>query len=179
MKPNRERMLSMEKTREEVKAENISREKIAVENRVQLMDLEFANGEIITISGNDISIIERFELAGDELQKLDEKWEKQEAEEEPKDYRKKIENRRCFSEEASRIMDGVFGEGTTRKFFGDVYAVIPDFCPDLECFMDWWDSLIPVIEKLADHKIKLEKLASKRRMEKFQPQDHNKPGKKK
>ena len=73
-------------------------------------------------------------------------------------------------------MDSVFCEGTTRKFFGDVYAVIPDFRPDLECFLDFWDSLIPVIERLSEHKVKLEKLASKRRMAKYVPQDHKRKG---
>ena len=90
----------------------------------------------------------------------------------------KIAVRREFSEKATAIMDGVFGEGTTRKYFGDIYAVIPDFCPDLECFLDFWDSLIPVIERLSDHKVKLEKLASKQRMSKYQPQDHKKPQRK-
>ncbi len=83
--------------------------------------------------------------------------------------------RRGFSEKSAGIMDGVFGEGTTRKYFGDIYEAIPDFCPDLECFLDYWNSLIPVIERLSDHKVKLEKLASKQRMAKYQPQDHKKP----
>lgn len=43
---------------------------------------------------------------------------------------------------------------------------------------DFWDSLIPVIERLSEHKIKLEKLASKKRMAKYQPQDHKKAQKK-
>lgn len=72
----------------------------------------------------------------------------------------------------------MLGSGSTRKFFSDVYESIPDFMPDIEAFMDFWDSLIPVIEKLSDHKVKLEKLASRRRMEKYQPQDHKKPQRK-
>lgn len=48
----------------------------------------------------------------------------------------------------------------------------------MECFFDFWDSLIPVIERLSEHKIKLEKLASKKRMAKYQPQDHKKAQKK-
>lgn len=162
---------------ENIKLDNINREKMTAENRVQLVDIEFCNGDKITVSGNDISIIDRFVYAGEELQALAEDMEKSEEQIGEKDYRKAIEDRRHFSERAAGIMDGVLGEGATRKFFGDVYEAIPDFCPDLECFMDFWDCLIPVIERLSEHKIKLEKLASKQRMAKYAPQDHRRPGK--
>lgn len=167
----------MEEVREEMKIGGTNRETMKAENRVWLMDVEFCNGEKITVSGNDISIIERFEAAGEELEALADDMEKREAEE--KTAKEKIADRREFSEKAAEIMDGVFGEGTTRKYFGDVYEAIPDFCPDAECFMDFWDSLIPVIERLSDHKVKLEKLASKARMDKYMPQDHKKPSAKK
>ncbi len=167
----------MEEVREEMKIGGTNRETMKAENHVWLMDVEFCNGEKITVSGNDISIIERFEAAGEELEALADVMEKREAEE--KTAKEKIAERREFSEKAAEIMDGVFGEGTTRKYFGDVYEAIPDFCPDAECFMDFWDSLIPVIERLSDHKVKLEKLASKARMDKYMPQDHKKPSAKK
>lgn len=167
----------MEKVREEMKIDGINRESMKAENHVWLMDVEFCNGEKIAVSGNDISIIERFEAAGEELEALADDMEKKETEE--KTAKEKIAERREFSEKAAEIMDGVFGEGTTRKYFGDVYEAIPDFCPDVECFMDFWDSLIPVIEKLSGHKAKLEKLASKQRMDKYVPQDHKKPSAKK
>lgn len=167
----------MEEVREEMKIGGTNRETMKAENHVWLMDVEFCNGEKITVSGNDISIIERFEAAGEELEALADVMEKREAEE--KTAKEKIAERREFSEKAAEIMDGVFGEGTTRKYFGDVYEAIPDFCPDVECFMDFWDSLIPVIERLSDHKVKLEKLASKQRMAKYVTQDHKKPSAKK
>lgn len=167
----------MEEVREAMKIGGTNRETMKAENRVWLMDVEFCNGEKITVSGNDISIIERFEAAGEELEALADDMEKKETEE--KTAKEKIAERREFSEKAAEIMDGVFGEGTTRKYFGDVYEAIPDFCPDVECFMDFWDSLIPVIERLSDHKVKLEKLASKQRMDKYVPQDHKKPSAKK
>lgn len=167
----------MEEVREEMKIGGTNRETMKAEKHVWLMDVEFCNGEKITVSGNDISIIERFEAAGEELEALADVMEKREAEE--KTAKEKIAERREFSEKAAEIMDGVFGEGTTRKYFGDVYEAIPDFCPDVECFMDFWDSLIPVIERLSDHKVKLEKLASKARMDKYMPQDHKKPSAKK
>lgn len=167
----------MEEVREEMKIGGTNRETMKAENRVWLMDVEFCNGEKITVSGNDISIIERFEAAGEELEALADDMERRETEE--KTAKEKIAERREFSEKAAEIMDGVFGEGTTRKYFGDVYEAIPDFCPDVECFMDFWDSLIPVIERLSDHKVKLEKLASKARIDKYKPQDHKKPSAKK
>lgn len=167
----------MEEVREAMKIGGTNRETMKAENHVWLMDVEFCNGEKITVSGNDISIIERFEAAGEELEALADDMEKKETEE--KTAKEKIAERREFSEKAAEIMDGVFGEGTTRKYFGDVYEAIPDFCPDVECFMDFWDSLIPVIERLSDHKVKLEKLASKQRMDKYVPQDHKKPSAKK
>ncbi len=149
------------------------------ENRVWLTKVTFSGGDSIIVSGNDISIIDRFLSAGEELEALADEMDKNDTSSEGRDYRKAIEERKHFSEKATEIMDSVFGEGATRKFFGDVYEVIPNFQPDLECFMDFWDSLIPVIERLSEHKVKLEKLASKQRMAKYQPQDHKKPAPKK
>lgn len=169
-------MGEIKKINEEVQMDVKNREAMQVENRVLLMDVKFCNGEKITVSGNDISIIERFEIAGEELEALADDLEKKEFE--GKSAKEKIAQRREFSEKAAEIMDNVFGKGTTRKYFGDVYEAIPDFCPDVECFMDYWDSLIPVIERLSDHKVNLEKLASRRRTGKYQPQDHKKPGSK-
>lgn len=164
----------------ETKIESVNTEEIRIDNRVQLTKVYVGGGDdFIVISGNDISIFDRFLLAGNELETLAAEMEKKESgsEESEKDYKKEIEDRRCFSDRAGKIMDNVFGQGTTRKFFGDVYEVIPDFQPDLECFIDFWDSLIPVIERLSEHKTKLEKLASKKRMSKYQPQDHKRPQK--
>lgn len=164
---------------EEMRIEKNESEEMRIDNRVQLTKVFVGGGDdFIVISGNDISIFDRFRAAGDELEALAAEIEKKETESDDMDYKKEIEERRHFSDKATEIMDGVFGEGTTRKFFGDVYAVIPNFQPDLECFLDFWDSLIPVIERLSEHKIKLEKLASKQRMAKYQPQDHKKSSKK-
>lgn len=162
---------------EKMKIEKTEVEEMRIDNRVTLTKVYVGGGDdYIVISGNDISIFDRFRAAGDELTELAEEMEKKESADGEMDYKKEIEERKYFSEKATAIMDGVFGEGTTRKFFGDVYAVIPNFQPDLECFLDFWDKLIPVIERLSEHKIKLEKLASKQRMAKYQPQDHKRKG---
>ena len=163
---------------EEMKIEKTEAEEMRIDNRVQLTKVYVGGGDdFIVVSGNDISVIDRFLAAGEELEKLAGELDRKESETGEKDYKKEMEIRREFSEKATAIMDGVFGEGTTRKFFGDVYAVIPNFHPDAECFIDFWDSLIPVIERMSEHKIKLEKLASKKRMAKYQPQDHKRPQK--
>ncbi len=161
---------------EEIKIEK-NQEEMRIENRVQLTKVYIGGGDdFIVVSGNDISIIDRFLAAGEELETLAAELDKKESGIGENDYKKEMEVRREFSEKAATIMDGVFGEGTTRKFFGDVYAVIPNFQPDFEGFFDFWDSLIPVIERLSEHKVKLEKLASKNRMAKYQPQDHKRKG---
>lgn len=162
---------------EEMKIEKTEAEEMRIYNRVQLTKVYVGGGnDYIVVSGNDISIIDRFIAAGEELEVLAEELDKKESEAGENDYKKEIEIRKEFSEKATEIMDSVFGEGTTQKFFGDVYSEIPNFQPDAECFIDFWDSLIPVIERLSEHKIKLEKLASKQRVAKYQPQDHKRKG---
>lgn len=174
---------------EEIRLKKPEIDDMRIENRVQLTKVYVGSGnDYIVVSGNDISIFERFKNAGNELEKLADELELKDAEIRKKydgkenseidsaDREKIIGIKKEFSQEAEKIMDGVFGEGTTKKFFGDVYAVIPTFQPDLECFLDFWDKLIPVIERLSEHKIKLEKLASKKRMSKYQPQDHKRKG---
>lgn len=164
---------------EEVKIEKTEVEEMRIDNRVTLTKVYVGGGDdFIVVSGNDISIIDRFLAAGEELEALAGDLDKKGSEIGENDYKKEMEVRREFSEKAAEIMDGVFGEGTTRKFFGDVYEVIPNFQPDLECFFDFWDKLIPVIERLSEHKIKLEKLASKQRMAKYKPGDHKRKDKK-
>ena len=155
-------------------------EEMRIDNRVHITKVFIGGGdEYILLSGNDISLIDRFVTAGDDLEKLAEGLAKKEEEIGEKDHKKNAELRLEFSEKATEIMDNVLGSGATKKFFGDVFNVIPDFCPDVEAFMDFWDSLIPVIEKLSDHKVKLKDLASQERMKKYQPQDHRRSDKKK
>lgn len=174
-RPGDERMLSVSEM-EEITTEKSNIEEMRIDNRVQLTKIYVGGGDdFIVISGNDISILDRFMAAGRELERLAGEMEGKEPQNSEADHEQEIEERKLFSDKAAGIMDGVFGEGTTRKFFGDVYEVIPNFQPDLECFLDFWDSLIPVIERLSEHKVKLEKLASKQRMAKYQPQDHKKP----
>ena len=171
---------------EEMRIEKNENEELRIENRVQLTKVYVGGGDdFIVVSGNDISIVDRFIAAGNRIislaDEMDKKIGSESGQEQENDFAKiseSIKIRKEFSEEATKEMDGVFGKGATHKFFSDVYAVIPGFMPDVECFMDFFDSLIPVIERMSEHKIKLEKLASQKRMAKYQPQDHKRSGSK-
>lgn len=81
-----------------------------------------------------------------------------------------------FSKDAVRIIDNIFGEGTIKKYFRDVMEEIPDFLPDVDCILDFFEKITPEIEKLFHRKIEERNKKSKARMAKYQPQDHEKPG---
>lgn len=88
---------------EEMKIENGKNDEMKVENRVWLTKVTFSNGDFIVVSGNDISIFDRFRVAGDELTALAEEMEKKESESGEMDYKKEIEERKYFSEKATAI----------------------------------------------------------------------------
>lgn len=83
----------------------------------------------------------------------------------------------AFSNEAIAIMDGIFGAETIRKYFRDCYEEIPDFIPDVDCFVDFLDKIIPEMEKIFNRKIENQRKKSKERMAKYQPQDHRRSAK--
>lgn len=80
-----------------------------------------------------------------------------------------------FSRDAARTIDGIFGADTVRKYFREIYEEIPDFLPDADCIIDFFEQITPVIEKLFDRKVERQMAASKARLAKYQPQDHKKP----
>ena len=55
-----------------------------------------------------------------------------------------------FSQNASGIIDNIFGEGTVRKYFRKFYEEDPGFMPDVECFTDFLDQITPVMQKLSE-----------------------------
>lgn len=81
-----------------------------------------------------------------------------------------------FSKRATSIIDGIFGADTVKKYFRDIYEEMPDFLPDADCIVDFFEQITPVIEKLFDRKIERQQAASKARMAKYQPQDHKRKG---
>lgn len=58
-----------------------------------------------------------------------------------------------FSEKAIKIIDNIFGKGTLKKYFRQLYEEIPDFLPDAECFADFFKKISPVMETLFNRKI--------------------------
>lgn len=80
---------------EEMKTENenTKTEEIRIDNRVTLTKVYVGGGDdFIVISGNDISIFDRFRAAGDELTALAEEMEKKESDSCEIDYKRKSRN---------------------------------------------------------------------------------------
>lgn len=82
-----------------------------------------------------------------------------------------------FSKDAVAVIDGIFGEGTVKKYFRNIIEEIPDFLPDVDCILDFFEKITPEIEKLFNRKVEERKKKSKERMAKYQPQDHRRSAK--
>lgn len=81
-----------------------------------------------------------------------------------------------FSNMAVQVIDSIFGEGTVRKRFRDVYEEIPEFLPDVGCITNFFEKIIPIMEKIFNRKFEKDEAQRKQRMEKYQPRDYKKPG---
>lgn len=159
-------------------------EKIKREESVKLLKVELNEaGDYIVISADDPKLFDRF-VSGfnqimdmaEEMPKKLEAIEKQYAKKD--DFKAVLEKTSAmskvnvtFSEEAVVIIDGIFGEGTLKKYFAEIYKEIPDFLPDSECIIDFLENITPIVEKTFDRKLQ----SRKARMAKYQPQDHKKP----
>ena len=87
---------------EEMKIEKTEPEKMRIDNRVQLTKVYVGDGDdFIVVSGNDISIIDRFLSAGEELESLAEELDKKEHDVGENGYKKEMEIRKEFSEKAT------------------------------------------------------------------------------
>lgn len=84
-----------------------------------------------------------------------------------------------FSKDAVTIIDGIFGEGTVRKYFKEHYDNVPDFIPDAYCIIEFLEKITPVVENVFNRNIERRTQESKARMAKYQPLDHKKPQRKK
>lgn len=58
-----------------------------------------------------------------------------------------------FYEESAEKIDSIFEQGTLKKYFRSLYEEIPDFMPGTECFIDFYDRIIPVLEGLFGRKV--------------------------
>ena len=143
------------------------------------------HGDKIQISADDASLFDRFANGYDRIVKMaDEMPDKLEAVEkefegkEDSDIPKAVSMSRArveFCEKAIKIIDEIFGEGTAKKSFRDGYEAIPDFLPDEDMFIAFFEKMTPIMEDIFDRKMKRQEKASKARMAKYQPRDYKKP----
>lgn len=165
----------------------MEKEKIGLKNanltKIELND----SGDYIAVSADNPVFFDSFaagykqivELADDMPELIAAIEEKYRGKEEFSDVMDKAleissENVR-FSRTAADIIDGIFGENTVRKYFRSIYEEIPDFIPDADCIIDFFEQITPVIEKLFDRKVERQREASKARMGRYQPQRHERP----
>lgn len=142
------------------------------------------HGDILKISGDDATLFDKFANGYDKIVKMaDEMPGKLEAVEkecvDKDDISKAVAMSRArvdFCEKAIGIIDEIFGEGTAKKSFKDYYDSIPDFLPDEDLFIAFFEKFTPIMEDIFDRKLKRHEKASKARMAKYQPQDHKRKG---
>ena len=140
------------------------------------------HGDSIQVSADDAGLFDRFASGYDKIVKMaDEMPGKLEASEkefegrEDSDIEKAVSLSRVrvgFCEKAISVIDDIFGEGTAKKSFRDGYDTIPDFLPDEDMFIMFFEKMTPIIEDIFNRKMKRQEKASKARMAKYQPQDH-------
>lgn len=56
--------------------------------------------------------------------------------------------RTSIYKETVEKLDGIFGEGTIRKYFRAFYEINPDFVPNDECIYDFLDEMTPVLNEM-------------------------------
>ncbi len=158
------------------------------DNDLELHQIEVNSaGDYIVISGDNPELYDRF-VAGykqimdaadhikDQIEQIEKKYE-------GKEYMDSVMNKVCeiskvnvgFSKMAVQVIDDIFGEGTVRKRYREVYEDIPDFLPDTRCITDFFENIIPFMEEIFNRKIEKDEAQRKQRMAKYQPQDHKKP----
>lgn len=144
------------------------------------------HGDKIQISADNASLFDRFANGYDKIVKMaDEMPGKLEAVEkefegkEDSDIEKAVAMSRVrvdFCEKSIGIIDEIFGDGTAKKSFRDGYDTMPDFLPDEDLFIAFFEKMTPIMEDIFNRKIERQQKASKARMAKYQPQDHKRKG---
>lgn len=144
------------------------------------------HGDKIQISADDASLFDKFanrydkiiKMAGEMPGKL-EVIEKEFDGKEDSNIEKAVAMSRVrvdFCEKAIGIIDDIFGEGTAKKSFRDGYEAMPDFLPDEDMFIAFFEKMTPIMEDIFNRKMERQEKASKDRMAKYQPQGHKRKG---
>jgi len=144
------------------------------------------HGDKIEISADNASLFDRFANGystianmADEITDRIESIEKEFAEKEDSDILKAVTVSKVrveFCEKAIGIIDDIFGKGTAKKSFRDGYESIPDFLPDEDMFIMFFEKMTPIMEDIFNRKMERQEKASKARMAKYVPQDHKRKG---
>lgn len=144
------------------------------------------HGDKIHISADDASLFDRFANGFDKIVKMADEMpgklelvEKEFEKKEDSDIPKAVAISRVrvdFCEKAIGIIDEIFGEGTAKKSFRDGYETMPDFLPDDDMFIAFFEKMTPIMEDIFERKMDRQEKASKARMAKYQPQDHKRKG---
>lgn len=157
------------------------------ENPASLHKIEFDTGDnYIIISSSDPTLFDRFVNGFKSILELSDETEQKaanidlniESDSIENTINKTIDLSRInveFSNKAMKITENIFGEGVIRKYYKDIYDEMPDFLPDVECFLDFYEKLIPVMENIFGNKIKEREARRKQQMKKYVPQDYRKP----
>lgn len=143
------------------------------------------HGDKIEISADNVSLFDKFANGYEKIVKIADEMpgkletvEKEFEEKEDSDIPKAVSMSRVrvdFCEKAIGIIDEIFGEGTAKKSFRDGYEAMPDFLPDEDMFIAFFEKMTPIMEDIFNRKMERQEKASKARMAKYQPQDHKKP----
>lgn len=83
-----------------------------------------------------------------------------------------------FSRDAVDVVDSIFGAGTVKKYFRNIYEELPDFVPNPDCILEFFEKITPEMEKLFNRKMEERDKLRKQRMSKYQPRDHKRAGSK-
>lgn len=122
---------------------------------------DFANGR-----EKMLALVEDFPKR---IEAINKEYEGRDDEKSTDEKEKKIyEERASLAEHFVESIDGIFGEGTIRKYFADNYEQVHNFLPGENCVIDFFNEITPVIEQIFGKYIKRVNAA----MAKYQPQDH-------
>lgn len=170
----------------------MGKEKIRLDDSERMVEIELnESGDSIVISADSTTMFDKFvtgykgiyDLADSIPAKIKDVEKKYDGKEDfPSEIEKTVEISRInvdFSKDAVRIMDGIFGEGTIKKYFKVMYDKIPDFIPDAYCILEFMEKIVPVIERVFERHIERRKNENAARMARYQPRDHNRPQRKK
>lgn len=131
--------------------------------KARLIKLELNDyGDYVVVSPDDSALFERFAAgskqvaditgrAGRELKKIVRKYKGQtdlDAVCEDEEVEKAAKIQIQTSKDVIRIIDGIFGEGTVRKYFRKFYEQDPNFLPSAEYFTDFFDQITPAMKQL-------------------------------